>query len=178
MIGPVTTTPTKDRWHYARDGQKFGPTDLGGLRQMARCQHLLADSLVWSDGLPAWVPASTIETLDFPAPKQPEASTDKPDADALGQAIPRYPALYRSSNERAFLGVCAGLAHKWSVPVLAVRTAVVLLMPLLMGWAYFLGVFLPAVPTKPEPVPPPPLAPPQPPPPAPPLPAGPNMTSA
>ena len=62
----------------------------------------------------------------------------------------------------------------------AVRIALVLLIPLLMGWAYFLGVFLPAVPTKPEAVHPPALPPPQPPSamPVPAPPAGPNMTSA
>ena len=61
---------------------------------------------------------------------------------------PRYGWLYRSSDDRMVLGVCAGLAHKWGVAVPAVRVAVVLLFPLLMGWAYFLGAFLPTLPTK------------------------------
>jgi phage shock protein PspC (stress-responsive transcriptional regulator) len=144
MIGPVQREPGKDDWHYARDGKKFGPTDLGGLRKMAASLHLSPESLVWSEGLPAWVPATTIETLVFP-PRH-----ELPPPLPASQPIdPRYGWLYRSSDERMVLGVCAGLAHKWSVPMMAVRAVVVLLLPLLMGWAYFLGAFLPALPTKP-----------------------------
>jgi phage shock protein PspC (stress-responsive transcriptional regulator) len=145
MIGPVNTEPLKESWYYSRDGQKFGPTDLGGLRKMAAALHLAPESLVWSEGLPAWVPATTIETLAFPP--RVESPPPLPAPKAIDH---RYGGLYRSSDERMVLGVCAGLAHKWSVPVMAVRVAVVLLLPLLMGWAYFLGAFLPALPTKPS----------------------------
>ena len=143
MIGPVQRDPGKEAWHYARDGAKFGPTDLGGLRKMAASLHLTPESLVWSEGLPAWVPATSIETLIFPPREEVPPPLPAPKG-----TDPRYGWLYRSSDERMVLGVCAGLAHKWNVPVMAVRVAVVLLLPLLMGWAYFLGAFLPAVPTK------------------------------
>jgi|688.fasta_scaffold46305_4 phage shock protein PspC (stress-responsive transcriptional regulator) len=145
MIGSVLRDPGKQTWHYSRDGQKFGPTDLGGLRKMAASLHLCPDSLVWSEGLPAWVPATTIETLVFPPREELPPPLPAPKG-----TDPRYGWLYRSSDERMVLGVCAGLAHKWNVPVMAVRVAVVLLLPLLMGWAYFLGAFLPALPTKPS----------------------------
>jgi phage shock protein PspC (stress-responsive transcriptional regulator) len=111
---------------------------------MAASLHLAPESLVWSEGLPAWVPATTIETLVFPPREELPPPLPAPKA-----IDPRYGWLYRSSDERMVLGVCAGLARKWNVPVMAVRVAVVLLLPLLMGWAYFLGVFLPALPTKP-----------------------------
>lgn len=142
MINPVQSEPSKEKWRYSRDGQEFGPTDLGGLRRMARSLHLLPESLVWTEGLPAWVPASTIETLAFPArdadspPPLPPPATDR-----------RYEGLYRSSDDRMVLGVCAGMAHKWNVPVPAVRVAVALLFPLMVGCAYFFGAFLPALPT-------------------------------
>ena len=121
MIGPVKREPAKEAWYYSRDAQKFGPTDLGGLRKMAAALHLAPESLVWSEGLPAWVPATTIETLVFPARERPEPDSDAATAEAerVGQVARRYPLLYRSSDERAFLGVCAGFAHKWSVPVVA-----------------------------------------------------------
>ena len=145
MIEPVQREPGNEAWHYSRDGEKFGPTDLGGLRKMAASLHLSQESLVWSEGLPAWVPATTIETLVFPPRDEPPPALPAPQA-----LDPRYGRLYRSSDERMLLGVCAGLAHKWNVPALAVRVAVMLLLPMLMGWAYFLGAFLPAVPTKPK----------------------------
>jgi phage shock protein PspC (stress-responsive transcriptional regulator) len=144
MIGPVNKEPPKEAWYYSRDAQKFGPTDLGGLRKMAAALHLIPESLVWSKGLPAWVPATSIETLVFPPREEPPPLLREP----LHATDPRYGWLYRSSDQRVVLGVCAGMAHKWNVPVLAVRVAIVLLLPLLMGWAYFLGAFLPAVPTK------------------------------
>ncbi len=145
MISAVKTVPEKEAWYYSRDGQKFGPTDLGGLRKMAIALHLAPDSLVWHEGLPAWVPATTIETLVFPPRVMPP-----PSLPAQEVVDPRYGGLYRSSDERMVLGVCAGFAHKWKVPVMAVRVAIALLFPLLMGWAYFLGAFLPALPTKPS----------------------------
>lgn len=74
MIGPVQKTPGKEAWLYSRDGEKFGPTDIGGLRKMAASLHLTPESLVWTEGLPAWVPATTIETLVFP-PQGTAAST-------------------------------------------------------------------------------------------------------
>lgn len=145
MIGPVQREPGKEAWHYAREGEKFGPTDLGGLRKMAASLHLTPESLVWSEGLPAWVPATSIETLIFP-PRE-ELPPPLPVTEA---SDPRYGRLYRSSDQGMVLGVCAGLAHKWNISVTPLRVAVVMLLPLLMGWAYFLGAFLPAVPTKPS----------------------------
>lgn len=142
MISPVQIAPSRERWHYTRDGLKFGPTDLGGLRRMAQCMHLLPDSLVWSDGLAAWVPAMSIETLSFPQkvavpPPIPTAAADS-----------RYSSPYRSSDDCVILGVCGGLAHRFDVPTEAVRVLVAALFPLMIGWAYFLGAFLPALPTK------------------------------
>lgn len=142
MIGPIQMSPSKEKWHYARDGGKFGPTDLGGLRRMAQCMHLLADSLVWTEGLAAWVPASSIETLSFPTQMTLPPPLPPPVADSGSGS------LYRSSDDRIILGLCGGLAHRFDVPATAVRVLVAALFPLMVGWAYFLGAFLVAVPTK------------------------------
>jgi phage shock protein PspC (stress-responsive transcriptional regulator) len=143
MIAAVQASPSKEVWHYTRDGERFGPTDLGGLRKMAACHHLLSESGVWSEGLPGWVPAATIETLVFPhhedPPQQPATSLPSDD---------RYAGLYRSGDEVMILGVCAGIAHKWKVPVLAVRIAMVMLCFVMVGWAYWVGVVLPPLPTR------------------------------
>jgi hypothetical protein len=61
------------RWIYLRDGEQFGPTDLGGLRQLAKSMHLLPDSKVWRPGQNEGVLASTLEGLQFPTP---EAQSD------------------------------------------------------------------------------------------------------
>ncbi|MFN7812037.1 MAG: PspC domain-containing protein [Planctomycetia bacterium] len=143
MISAVQAAPSKELWLYSRDGERFGPTDLGGLRKMASCRHVLPETLVWSEGLPAWIPAATIETLVFPPQEPPEPGhVMEPAMDSV------YTGLYRSSDERVVLGVCAGIAHKWKVPLLAVRIAMVILSLFLVGWAYFVGAFLPPLPTR------------------------------
>jgi len=139
MIGPVQPPPKEPLWFYIRDGKRFGPTDLNGLQLMAEAWHLLPESQVFSDAGTAPGIASGIEGLVFPTEPPPLPRTDA-----------RYQRLYRSSDERLLLGVCAGIAHKWHLPAVAVRAAAVLLLPLLMGWLYLLGVFLPALPTKPS----------------------------
>jgi phage shock protein PspC (stress-responsive transcriptional regulator) len=60
----------------------------------------------------------------------------------------RYNSLYCSSDERIILGLCGGLAHKFDVPVAAVRFAVFLSLFVVIGWLYFVGLFLPKLPTK------------------------------
>ena len=63
------------RWIYSRDGETFGPTDMGGLRQLARSMHLLPDSKVRQHGRSDAVLASSIAGLCFVAPDDPADGT-------------------------------------------------------------------------------------------------------
>ena len=54
------------RFSYSRDGHDFGPTDLGGLRPLAKSLHLRPDCRVHELGVSGTVSASTIEGLVFP----------------------------------------------------------------------------------------------------------------
>jgi phage shock protein PspC (stress-responsive transcriptional regulator) len=140
MIGPVCRSPADRDWFYARDGQVFGPTDRQGLAAMVAARHLTRSCEVWRGGGGHRVLASTVEDLFFPAAEPPPLPGPEED--------PRYEWLYRSSDQRILLGVCAGLAHKLGLPVIGVRILVFLSLYLLVGWTYFLGAALPAVPTK------------------------------
>jgi len=63
-----------------------------------------------------------------------------------------FSGLYRSSDENMIGGVCAGLAHKWKVPVAALRIATVIaaLVWGLGGIAYIVcWIVFPQRPTKP-----------------------------
>jgi phage shock protein PspC (stress-responsive transcriptional regulator) len=137
MIGSVQPPPPEPLWFYIRDGKRFGPTDQTGLQVMADCRHLLPECQVFPDASAAPGIAAGIEALVFPIEPPPLPRTDA-----------RYRTLYRSSDERVLLGICAGIAHKWRVPVVTIRAAAVLLLPLMIGWVYLLGVFWPPLPTK------------------------------
>ena len=61
----VTTPPPVPTvaYHIAVNGQATGPFDLNTLTQMAASGQLVASSLVWKAGMPAWVKAETVEEL-------------------------------------------------------------------------------------------------------------------
>jgi hypothetical protein len=50
-------------WYYTKNGQQSGPIDAAELRQLILSGQLAASELVWKDGMPGWVPASTISEL-------------------------------------------------------------------------------------------------------------------
>lgn len=67
-------------WTYVRDGQKFGPTDTGGLRQLARSMHLARDCTVFKLGETTGALAASIPGLTFatPEPVSGEQSSSGP----------------------------------------------------------------------------------------------------
>jgi hypothetical protein len=54
---------TETLWYYARNDQQFGPVGSSELKHLAQTGGLASDDLVWRDGMPAWVPASSIKGL-------------------------------------------------------------------------------------------------------------------
>lgn len=145
MIGPVRRSPADRDWFYARDGQVFGPTDRLGLAAMAAARHLTRSCEVWRGSGGHRVLAFAVEDLVFPPAGPPPLPVRQEDL--------RYAQLYRSSDQRILLGVCAGLAHKLGLPIIGVRIVVFLSLYVLVGWAYFLGAALPSLPTKSAPAP-------------------------
>lgn len=45
------------RWYYERGGRSLGPFDASRMTQMLTSGELGPDDMVWSEGMPAWVPA-------------------------------------------------------------------------------------------------------------------------
>jgi hypothetical protein len=51
-------------WHYTRNGQQAPePVSSSGLRQLASSGQLLPTDLVWQEGMPNWMPASSVKGL-------------------------------------------------------------------------------------------------------------------
>ena len=59
-----------------------------------------------------------------------------------------YEGFYCSSDDKVLFGFCGGLAHKFKVDTTVVRIAVFLAACFCIGWIYFVGLFLPKLPTK------------------------------
>jgi hypothetical protein len=101
-------------WHYARNGQSFGPFVRTQLQELAATGKLLSSDLFWKDGMKEWKPADSIKGL-FKAPKASQRSA--PSAAAVS-----HPPF----SGRAFLigGVCGlglglvlGVLASWSYTV-------------------------------------------------------------
>jgi len=145
--------PQSQQWFYANNGQKFGPVDAAMLRQLAETGKLQPTDLVWREGMAEWSPGSRVKGL---FPESVAALTPPPLP--VGNTVPltasdtnldeRYNSLYCSKDERIIFGLCGGLAHKFGVPVAAMRFMVFLSLFVFIGWFYFVGLFLPKLPTK------------------------------
>jgi phage shock protein PspC (stress-responsive transcriptional regulator) len=155
MISPVKTSWPKELWLYERDGQEFGPTDMGGLQEMAASLHLTEDCPVWEQGGSERRKAGSLAEVQFPSlalpPALPPEQTQGVDVD--------YPGLYRSADQGLLLGLCAGLGHKFGIPPIAFRLLFVGLLPFGIGFSYLGAIALKRMPTRPMP-PPIPQAPP------------------
>jgi len=68
-----------NEWHYTQNGQPAPtPVSTAELKQMAASGRLQPSDLVWQDGMPNWVPASSIKGL-FPAGRtRPESAAEVP----------------------------------------------------------------------------------------------------
>lgn len=52
-------------WYVGRNGQQSGPFTAQQLREMAAAGQLSSDDLLWKNGMPSWVPCSSVKGL-FP----------------------------------------------------------------------------------------------------------------
>jgi hypothetical protein len=64
-------------WFYAERGQQRGPVSFEELQAMAAAGQLRPSDLVWREGLPEWIPASTQPEL-FGQPAQRPIAPDEP----------------------------------------------------------------------------------------------------
>lgn len=135
MIEPPRPYAPSEQWLYVRDGKRFGPTDFEGLQAMADALHLSRECKVARMGSQEVELASDLPGLVFPAEPTP-----------LPVAVQTPMGFYRSADEKFLLGLCGGIAHRFGVPAILVRTILVILSPIAL--AYPLCVFMQARPTR------------------------------
>ncbi len=80
-------------WYYAEQGQQRGPVAFEELQALAASGRLRPSDLVWREGLPEWVPASTQPGL-FAAPPQSPAPLP-PQRPTFTPAYEPRPPFYR-----------------------------------------------------------------------------------
>jgi phage shock protein PspC (stress-responsive transcriptional regulator) len=79
----------------------------------------------------------------------PMEGTIKEEKPTSSESSPKvYEGFYCSSDDKVLFGFCGGLAHKFKVDTTVVRIAVFLAAWFCIGWIYFVGLFLPKLPTK------------------------------
>ena len=83
-------------WYYAHDNQQHGPVSGSQLKQLADAGHLQPGDLVWKEGLPNWVAASSLKGL-FPA-AAPAPPPPAPDEVPLGEIQPLESRRPRASG--------------------------------------------------------------------------------
>lgn len=70
-----------EQWYYTKNGQPMDPVPLAELKRLASAGDLKPNDLVWKEGMPNWVKASTTKEL-FADDASASATTAKPAAPA------------------------------------------------------------------------------------------------
>lgn len=72
-------------WYYAQNGTRQGPVDADTIKRLFESGEIKADDLVWDEGMPDWVKASTVLSAAppplggaAPAPQLPPAQLASP----------------------------------------------------------------------------------------------------
>lgn len=59
------------RWYHLQGEEQFGPLDLSTMRQLVLDGTVTADTYVWADGMPDWLPAGEVPALVPPGDLRP-----------------------------------------------------------------------------------------------------------
>ncbi len=52
-----------DQWHYSRGGKQCGPVSAAELKRLAASGELFQTDMVWTEGMAAWSPATSVRGL-------------------------------------------------------------------------------------------------------------------
>jgi hypothetical protein len=80
------------QWWYARGGQQVGPVPFATLQELATGGELMRSSLVWTTGMSAWAPASSVAELRWPeTPARPGGQPPPLETTAVPPPLPAPP---------------------------------------------------------------------------------------
>jgi hypothetical protein len=96
--------PDEARWFYGRDGQQLGPVTLTALQALVGTGQLRPFDLVWREGMPQWVQASTVPKL-FPSGSVAPGAVPPPLAHGQAQYGPGGEDIGQNAGMRMLLPV-------------------------------------------------------------------------
>jgi uncharacterized membrane protein len=109
-------------WRYAKNGQPCGPVETSELQNLLNGGALPRDTLVWKEGLPNWVPASTLPELGGSAAPPGAPSGPPPAAGASAPGTPPPLAAVPDAadiEQNKIMAVLAYIGILFLVPLLA-----------------------------------------------------------
>ena len=77
-----------DQWHLLQEGQQYGPYTGDELVEFAKEGRVVRESMLWSEGMADWVPASQIEGVFPPEPVAAAPAWAPPGARMAGRPVP------------------------------------------------------------------------------------------
>lgn len=85
---------SQSQWYFSRGGAQAGPVPMTNLRDMVVGGQLTHDDLVWSEGMPSWLPIRQVPVLQAMFASAPASPPPASPLDALpgGQAQQQYAA--------------------------------------------------------------------------------------
>jgi len=95
-------------WYYGTATDRKGPIGIEQLKKLALARHLSAHAMVWSEGMPEWVPLGTIVHV----PQAPAGD------EGLGLLVPMGP--------QSALAIIAGYCGLFSILVVPAPFALIL----------------------------------------------------
>ncbi len=109
------------QWYCMVGGQRYGPISPQTLEQWAQEGRIRPSDSIWREGMPTWVPASTVEGLFVvppapPPPIPPRRRVPPPSAGGSGGATPNY-ALTAQAREalRGNWGLSVAFCLLWAL---------------------------------------------------------------
>lgn len=92
-------------WHYVRNGEKFGPIPFSELELLFATDQLQPDELVWTEGMPNWIPARHVPQLAAGAKVAAAPASAAPSASHAAAESPRSAPMAVASLVLALAGL-------------------------------------------------------------------------
>jgi len=73
-MSPTPQHQSQQQWHYTSGGVQRGPVDFSNLQLLLGTNQVRPEDLVWTEGMPAWIPANQVPGLGKLATSATDAS--------------------------------------------------------------------------------------------------------
>lgn len=126
-------------WHYMKNGAQAGPATTDEIKALIASGAIKADTLVWREGLAAWVAANTQSEFAgvVPPTASPPAPVAAPASTGGGPGVFTPDAADVEKNK--VFGILAYLGILWLVPLLAAKDSPFARYHCNQGLVLFLG---------------------------------------